>query len=265
MTRRQELERHNHSLGEIREIMNSMKTLAYMETRKLTRFLDAQHAVVRSIEEAARDLLSFYPETLPEATETTPVYLLVGTERGFCGDFNHTLLRYLESALEAHPSDRPLLIAVGRKLHALLEEESRVAACIVGTGVVEEVDSVLIQVVNELTSVQSKRGVLTLYGLYHGGDGIVMQKLLPPFQNLLQRPPSFPCPPLCNRSPRELVVELTEHYLFALLHDMLYTSLIVENHDRLGHLDAAVRHLDDRSAELAHRRPSATSFGSGSC
>ncbi len=253
MTRRQELERHSHSLGEIREIMNSMKTLAYMETRKLTRFLDAQHAVVRSIEETAGDLLGFYPETLPEATETTPVYLLVGTERGFCGDFNHTLLSYLESALEAHPSDRPLLIAVGRKLHALLEEESRVAACIVGTGVVEEVDAVLIQVVNELTSVQSKRGVLTLYGLYHGGDGIVMQKLLPPFQNLLHRPPRFPHPPLCNRSPRDLLVELTEHYLFALLHDMLYTSLIVENHYRLAHLDGAVRHLDNESAELAQR------------
>jgi F-type H+-transporting ATPase subunit gamma len=253
MTRRQELEHHRHSMGEIRGIMNSMKTLAYMETRKLTRFLDAQHAVVRSIEAAAEDLLAFYPETLPEATETTPVYLLVGTDRGFCGDFNHTLLNHLESALEAHPSDRPLLIAVGRKLHALLEDEPRVAVSIDGAGVAEDVDSVLVQVVNELTAVQLKRGVLALYGLYHGGDGIVMQKLLPPFQNLLSRPPAFPHPPLCNRSPRDLLVELTEHYLFALLHDMLYTSLIVENHYRLAHLDGAVRHLDSESAELAQR------------
>jgi len=70
MTRRRHLEHHRQSLAEIRDIMNSMKTLAYMETRKLARFLDAQHAVVQSIEDVAADLLSFYPETLPEAQET---------------------------------------------------------------------------------------------------------------------------------------------------------------------------------------------------
>jgi len=41
MTRRRTLERHRHSLAEIQGIMNSMKSLAYLETRKLTRFLDA--------------------------------------------------------------------------------------------------------------------------------------------------------------------------------------------------------------------------------
>ena len=46
MTRRHDLEHHRNSLAEIRDIMNSMNTLAYLETRKLSRFLDAQHAVV---------------------------------------------------------------------------------------------------------------------------------------------------------------------------------------------------------------------------
>jgi F-type H+-transporting ATPase subunit gamma len=65
MTRRQDLERHRQSLGEVRDIMNSMKTLAYMETRKLARFVDAQRAVVDSIEEVAADFLSFQTNTLP--------------------------------------------------------------------------------------------------------------------------------------------------------------------------------------------------------
>ena len=93
MTRRRKLELHRHGLAEIRDIMNSMQTLAYIETRKLARFLDAQHAVVQNIKDVAADLLSFYPEILPEATEATPVYVLIGTERGFCGDFNHALLK----------------------------------------------------------------------------------------------------------------------------------------------------------------------------
>jgi len=148
MTRRQDLEYHRHSLGEIREIMNSMKILAYMETRKLSRFLSAQHTVVESIEEVAADFLSFHPQTLPEVEATVQVYLLIGTERGFCGDFNQALLRHLESTLETHAADNSLLIAVGHKLHSLLENDVRVTAQLDGPSVAEEVSVVLNQIVH---------------------------------------------------------------------------------------------------------------------
>ena len=254
MTRRRNLESHRHSLTEIRDIMNSMKTLAYMETRKLARFLDAQHAVVKNIEDVAADLLSFHPKTLPEAKETTPVYLLIGTERGFCGDFNHALLKHLESALQTHPSDSPMLIAVGRKLCTLLEGDARVAAMIDGASVAEEVTTLLNNVVSELTTLQDKHDVLTVICLYHVSENdIVMQKLLPPFQDLLHKPPHFPRPPVLNQSPRKFLVELIDHYLFASLHEMLYTSLMVENHHRVMHLEGATKHLDDESTELARQ------------
>jgi F-type H+-transporting ATPase subunit gamma len=254
MTRRRELERHRQSLGEIREIMNSMKTLAYMETRKLDRFLDAQHAVVQNIEEVVADLLSFYPETLPDAEVTTPVYIVIGTERGFCGDFNHALLEHLESTLQDSPAENPTMILVGRKLYTLLEDDERVAAWFDGASVAEEVTSLLNNIVSELTALQEKHGVLTLFCLYHGDqDGIVMQKLLPPFQDLRHKPPRFACPPVMNLAPRELLVEFVDSYLFASLHEMLYTSLMVENHQRVTHLDGAVKHLDDQSAEMARQ------------
>jgi len=251
MTRRRNLEHHRQSLAEIRDIMNSMKTLAYMETRKLTRFLDAQHAVVQGIEDVAADLLSFYPEVLPEAQETMPVYVLIGTERGFCGDFNHALLKYLESALQEHSPGSPVLIATGRKLYTLLEGDARVAAQIDGANVAEEVTSVLNQVVHELSALQKQNRMLNVYGLYHGSeDGIVMQKLLPPFQHYLYQAPHFPHPPVLNQSPRKFLAELTDHYLLAALHEVLYTSLMAENHQRVAHLEGAVKHLDDESAEL---------------
>ncbi|MDX1823686.1 MAG: F0F1 ATP synthase subunit gamma, partial [Thiohalomonadales bacterium] len=147
MTRRRELERHRHSLAEIREIMNSMKTLAYMETRKLDRFLDAQHAVVHDIEEAVSDLLGFFPETLPKTQVAQPVYLVIGTERGFCGDFNHALLEHLESTLSSSPAENTQLILVGRKLYTLLEDDERVVAWFDGATVAEEVTSLLNQIV----------------------------------------------------------------------------------------------------------------------
>lgn len=254
MTRRRDLEQHRQSLAEIRDIMDSMKTLAYMETRKLARFLDAQRAVVQSIENVAADLLSFYPETLPEANETAVVYLLIGAERGFCGDFNHALLRYLESALQAHPVDRPMLIVLGRKLVTLVEGDARMVASINGASVVEEITTLLNQVVSELMTIQEKYGALGVYCLYHRGeDGIAMNKLLPPFQELLHKPPRFPHPPVLNQSTRALLSELVEHYLFAALHEMVYTSLMAENYERVTHLDGAVKHLDDESDELARQ------------
>ena len=254
MTRRRNLERHRHSMAEIRDIMHSMQTLAYIETRKLARFLDAQHAVLQSIEDVAADLLSFYPEILPEAKETKPVYVLIGTERGFCGDFNHALLDYLGSALQANSQGSPVLLTIGRKLITLLEGDARVAVRIDGASVLEEVTSVLSQMVRELSSLQEQHRMLTVYGLYHSAEGgIVMQKLLPPFQQYLHRAPHFPHPPVLNQSPREFLAELTDHYLFAALHEMLYTSLNAENHQRVAHLEGAVKHLDDESAELARQ------------
>jgi F-type H+-transporting ATPase subunit gamma len=254
MTQRQELERHRHSLGEIRDIMNSMKTLAYMETRKLSRFLDAQHAVVASIGDLAADFLSFYPEALPEADELPPVYLLVGSERGFCGDLNQTLLDYLRSAREQYPFDQTTLIGVGRKLNMLLEKDSSVAALIDGASVVEEIPVVLNELVRELSSLQETHGIVSLYGIYHGSlEGIVMQKLLPPFQHYRHQPPKFPHPPVLNMSPADFLIELTEQYLFAALHEMLYTSLMIENRSRVSHLEGAVQHLDDESEKLARK------------
>ncbi|MGD2119471.1 MAG: FoF1 ATP synthase subunit gamma [Chromatiales bacterium] len=251
MARRRKLEHHRRSLDEIREIMNSMKTLAYMETRKLARFLDAQQAVVKSIEDAAADLLSFYPEILPTEQASTPVYLLFGTERGFCGDFNHELLRHLESDLQQRNIHHPVLIAVGRKLYSLLEHDQRLAAAIDGASVVEEVTSLIHTLVTTLTDIQQQYGSLSVSAFYHSSEEIIeMQPLLPPFRHLQQQPPAYAQPPLLNLTPQQFLVELTDHYLFAALHEMLYTSLMVENHHRLAHLEGAVKHLDDELEEL---------------
>jgi F-type H+-transporting ATPase subunit gamma len=254
MTRRREIERHRHSLGEIREIMSSMKTLAYLETRKLDRFLAAQQAVVDNVEQVAADFLSFYPETLPESEHSMPVYLLIGSERGFCGDYNHTLARQLESETQISEGEPPPLLVVGRKLQALLEGESQLVEFVTGASVVEEVPNTLAEIVNTLTTLQQKREAISLYGLYHDLDGgIVTQTLLPPLRALSAQPMNYSHPPRLNLPPREFLLELTDHYLFAALHEMLYTALMAENQARVSHLEGAVRRLDEESAELARR------------
>ncbi len=254
MTHRHDLERRRHSLAEIRDIMNSMKTLSYMETRKLSRFLDSQRAVVQNIEYAAADLIHFHPDILPEEQETRSVHLLIGTERGFCGDFNQALLQQLTYLSIDHTSSDPLWIVLGRKLGLLLEGNTNVVSFLDGASVTEEVGSVLNQLVSELNALQDKHGVVNLFCLYHGGeDGITVQKLLPPFQSLSHVPPSYSTPPVLNLSPRKLMIELSDQYLFAILHEILFMSLMAESRRRVTHLETAVKHLDEDAEELSHR------------
>lgn len=256
MIRRQDLERHRHSLGEIREIMNSMKTLAYMETRKLSRFLPAQQTVVTSIEGMAADFLGFYRNSLPRPAATIPVMVLVGSERGFCGDFNQALVRRLTetSRATAESATSPRLIAVGHKLHGLVDSDPRVIALIDGASVVEEVTPVLHQLVQQLSELQQRHGALSLSVLHFDHDNkLVSDQLLPPFQQMQQQPPRHAWPPELNLPPQAFLGELVDHYLFAALNELLYTSLMAENRQRVAHLEGAVRHLDDEAEELKHR------------
>lgn len=259
MTRRRDIEKHGRSLDEIRNIMNAMKNLSYMETRKISGFLDVQHAVVKHIETVAADFLSFYPETLTENTETAVdddinVYLLIGAERGFCGDFNHILLRHFETMQITHTMDKLRLITVGHKLETLLENDERAIIFIDGASVAEEVGDVLNQIVNQLVSIQEQYGSLNLYVLYHNDEHqIINQQLLPPFQNLRKHQSQQPYAPVLNLEPRKFLLDLSYHYLFVVLYEILYTSLMAESHQRVAHLEGAVQHMDEQSEEL-HRQ-----------
>jgi F-type H+-transporting ATPase subunit gamma len=254
MTRQQDLQHHRHSLSEIRNILNAMKTLAYMETRKLSMFIDAQHKAVEGITEVAADFLSFYPEMLPKETNTTPIYLLIGSERGFCGDFNRAVLRHFESSVNTAAIPDPVLITVGRKLYNLMQDDIHVFANIEGANIVEEVPAILDQTIQVLADLQAQHPMLSLYGVYHSDyKGIVTKKLLPSFQQDLPQEPRFQIPPLLNLPPKKFLLDVMEQYLFAALHELLYTSLIEENQRRVVHLEGAVKHLDNLSDELTQQ------------
>jgi len=253
MPSRRKLDEHRRSIEEVRDIMNSMKTLAYMETRKLDHLLDAQHAVVNSIEIVATDFVSAYPEAMPRMQAAREVYLVIGSERGFCGDFNETLLHRLEPIhQDKKDKDFTILVATGQKLHTLLLNDPHVAARLDGAGVAEEVEAVLTRVVDTLAALQAQYGTLTLCALYHAvdDDTLVTQQLLPPFHDYLDRPPLFSLPPVLHLEPTDFLIELSDHYLFAALHEIFYASLMAENRRRVRHLEGAVKHLDEESDAL---------------
>lgn len=252
MSRRREVEEHRRRLNEVRNILNSMKTLAFMETRKLTKRLAPQHEVVEHLQQVAQDFVLSYPDVLPPLASGPEIRLLIGSERGFCGDFNHALI----GAMEDQPRDRVRLVAIGAKLATRVAEHPAMAATASGATVAEEVPAVLESIVDHIIELQQDLAGCRLTALHYGDDGqVIRTEILPPFRHWAAAAPptSHAYPLLLNLPPHEFLRELIDHYVHAVLHELLYASLSTENHRRVQHLGGAIRRLDDKSTELQRR------------
>ncbi len=249
---RRELDIHRRRLGQIRDILASMKTLAAMETHKLSRFIEAQKQMGISITEIADDFLCFHPGILPRAESQFDIILVIGSERGFCGNFNDRIIEILHQRFTAPVQEQAKLIMVGSKLHPLLNLKTDQITYIQGADIADEIVSVLDSLVETLATYQQ---VATFYAIHHGDrlNEIVTAKLLPPFDEPPRETCAYSTPPLLNMSAPNFLFELTDHYLFNALHRILYLSLMAENQHRIQHLEHATRHLDDSTEELGRK------------
>lgn len=254
MSRYRELQQHRHRLDETREIMDAMRALAFMETHKLEGFLDAQRRVVAHIQTVAEDFFSFYPHTLPSAIEPTLVYLLLGSERGFCGNFNQALLETLNTHTNSTATRPANIIAVGGKLNTLLESSPEITL-LEGASVLEDVEDVLVRIINTLSQVQAQNGDISLTIVHHdpARDAVVSTPVLPPFASLRDAAPQFSHPPQLNLRAETFCIALLDRYLFNTLHEILHLSLMAENQRRVSHLEHAVQQLDDKSTTLLRK------------
>lgn len=256
MSRRREIEEHIRALTEIRGIMSAMKNLALTETQKLTRALSAQQRVVHNFEGAANDFLRFHPELSLEVSGAN-LYLVIGSERGFCSDYNGALLSALDRHCQAVGEQNPFLVTVGRKLSARVAGNRRAVVSLDGPSVVEEVQAVLIRMMDRLKELQHHRKPpqgLVVTVVYHDAvrDEIVVQPLQPGRHSSSSAP--FTYPPLLTLTPATFLADWVDLYLFALLHEVFYSALMAENRARLQHLQGALDRIDRDSEELRLKR-----------
>ncbi len=257
MSKRREIEEHIRALSEIRGIMSAMKNLALTETHKLTRAFSAQQRVVCNFEAAARDFLRFHPELSLEVSGTN-VYLVIGSERGFCGDYNGALLSALDRHCQAVGERNPFVVTVGRKLSARVAGDRRAVLPLDGPSVAEEVQPALSHAMDRLKELQYQRQPhqgLVVTVVYHDAerDEIVIRPLQPD-QPSTEAAPPFAYPPFLTLTPATFLAEWMDLYLFALLHAIFYSALMAENRARLQHLQAALERIDRDTEEMRLRR-----------
>ena len=254
MSQQHATEQHLHHLSEMRNILNAMKNLAFMESRKLFRLLKSQRQMVFNLERVATDFLNFHPYTETVNESLHNIYLLIGSERGFCGNFNEKLGQAFTQKYPLDNDPIDTIIVVGNKLSKHLKDDSRVARFIDGASFEEEIETVLNTIVSVVNELQQQYSYITLTVVYHGeqSDQINIQKLLPPFQ-VTPETLDFTHAPLMNLSTEAFFADLSEHYLLAVLHEISYTSLMIENNWRAQHLDGAVNRLDKNTETLQQK------------
>ena len=248
MSKRREVERRIEALNEIHGIMNSMKNLAIMEVRKLGRYHARQQRVVDAIGHALNDVRRHYLPETPTA-DLPPVYLLFGSERGFCGAYNQQLLELL--ARQPDHRQAPL-IGVGARLAEPLQRDYPHAVCLPGASVAIEVGAVLATVIVTLNRLREEHGPLHLEVIHFLPDSQepCCQPVLPPLHNASAQGSA----PLINLPPQQLLGELLEHYIFALTYTWFFAALMSENQRRVQHLDHAGHHLAHQVEDLGKRR-----------
>ena len=245
MSQSRALQQHIEHLTEIRSILHSLKNMAFMDMHKLSRLRQAQALVVKHIENVAADFLQFYPN-MPEVDVGTPsVMIVIGSERGFCGNFNESLIEQLQ---QASPD---IVIAVGSRLCNRLQNTNSVFSPLYGANSSDEINQVLGNVTDAITELHQQHTLFNLSVLFHQDEHLTisLRAILPPFK-AVDRQTEYKHEPLLNLQPEQFLLELVEHYVFSSLQDILYTSLAAENNQRLQHLDNAVRHLDEATEKL---------------
>jgi F-type H+-transporting ATPase subunit gamma len=251
MSGQAELSQRFARLNEISGIMTAMKSLSLVETKKLARFIGHQRRMLANIEAAAADFLSFYPVE-PVAGLQPTLLLVIGSERGFCGNFNEQVL----AALEALPpwTSAPTLLLVGSRLAGKRRTDSGGTIELEGPTVTEDVPGVLNRVMDALhtASHQLSGTGAALFTLAHGADRSPALKRLLPFDP--PPAPHFAHAPRLQLAPPAFFAELLDQYLLAALYGLLYESLAAESRQRLAHMEQALDRLEDTIDQLAVKR-----------
>ncbi|MFA7405923.1 MAG: F0F1 ATP synthase subunit gamma [Pelobacteraceae bacterium] len=253
MAGRRELDRRLHALGDIGSILGVMKNLALMETGKLSRILNAQGEMTASLEETAAGFLMFHPQPRPAVDETIEVLLLIGSQRGFCGDYNDLIIVALPQSEEGRT--KALRIAVGAKLAGRLLSDVQLD----GAHAMEEIGQVIRGVMDALhvLLVRADGGhSLQLSALHHDPDsGVVVVRQLAPLIVKAAPTKSSPIfPPHLTLSPPVFFAQLAEQHLLAALTEVFHRSLMAESRFRLGHIEGASRRMERRITELKRKQ-----------
>ncbi len=232
-------------LDELRQIVQSMKNLAFAELQRVSRMKQAQTLAGEALSQGLQRLPP--PTACDDARPASQLtWLVIGAERGFCGAFNTPLVQAV-NALRAQDPAVPLLIA-SHRLQNQLNDAHLDTITLPGCSASEEAEHVLETWLDAVH--QAIHAGDQVWVIHVGNQGLVRQPLWPvplPRPRLPSPPPQMYLPATTLRD------ALNRQWLRLALQGALYASLEQENHWRLAQMQRAQDHLDALGRTL-HRR-----------
>jgi len=250
--------RHISSLTDISDIMSAMKYLSLMESNKLSRYIQHQKRAMRSIELAVEDFLDFYPTLIEQNNSNIKILVILGSERGFCGNYNELLHNAVEGdSDESFQVDSDTkIITVGYKLHHKFEQNPQLYQNLNGPRLAEEIPDIITELLTSISLFAQEQQAIQLTVLHHSADKYkpVLRKILPAFQEKKTHNATHSTPPLIHLSSTDLFYALLDEYLFALLNQIFYAAFMSENQYRIRHMENSLHKLSDNISSLALKR-----------
>jgi F-type H+-transporting ATPase subunit gamma len=253
MSKRRTVERHARGLAEIGEILGAMKNLAVIETARLRKGAQAQATMAQTVRDALADFLGHFASAAEQPPRRGAVYVLVGSERGFCGGYNEAVLAAYAKAVAAEVGETRL-VAIGQRLTSRLGALRERAIVLAGPSVADQIPQMIEALADALASEQVAPSLATASALvvvHHDRNrGAIVE------QPLAALAPAAPhaVAPVLQLPPEDVFAGLLHQHLLAALHRVFYEALLAENEQRLQHLDSAMRSIDRKLNELRVRR-----------
>lgn len=248
MTKRVQLKEHIQTLDQIGDIMTAMKNLSLIEINKVTKCVSMQEQIVNSIKAVGKDFLYFYPNLLPLIQVKNPsIYILIGSERGFCGGFNDHIVNTLNNPDIVQINSESKFIIVGRKLEMKMMNDKRIIQAIDGPNAAEEIPNIILDLIHSIETISLKEKLHPAYLTIifcEENENKIQSTILQPFFEFQTEPTRHHTfPPILNLEPENFLFNFINNYLFSTLYFIFYKSYMAENYQRLHHLDNALDRL----------------------
>lgn len=251
MTRLAQIQRHLAAMGELRDIMGAMRSLAGVRVQESQRALAGIRRYADSMADAIGGVLLLMPVSAAATGRGRRVLILCTSEHGFVGGFNEHLLEAGAATLE--PTD--LLFVLGSRGAALAFERGREVAWTIPmatrlTGAPDAVSRLTNELYGRIARGEVAR-VDVMFGRYRQGAATTIERhALLPLDTSRHAANPMPQAPMHNLAPRPLLEKLIAEQVFARLMEAAVESIASENAARFAAMESAHDNLEKKLAGL---------------
>ncbi|HVW48816.1 MAG TPA: FoF1 ATP synthase subunit gamma [Trinickia sp.] len=244
------------TVGELASVVTAMRGIAAARTRDALERLPGIRACADQISAAIADAMTLalpLPSELPTPARTsdTQILIVIGTEQGFVGAYNHRVMQ----AARRPSADAVEYFIVGDRAQLVAEEfDYRASWSAEMAAHVDAVPELAGRIVGALYG-RLQDGGVSRVALVHGapqpveGASIATTSLLPfdfgRFEAVHRR-----LPPIVALPVRELLERLAEEYVYTQICEAIVLSFAAESEARMRTMMAARRNIDETALQL---------------